>query len=147
MERPSKESTAKAKTGFMSDDATTAERQAQIKNAKTEDAAKAAGASVDVQAAAFSVTDAAGGFSRVPVAILDDSALSSIGKLVMIALYRYGDENGVSTPPSKGLLSSLCGITDRWLYLTLKDLEKRGYIAGIKGDGKRIKQYQLKYKS
>ena len=146
MERPSKESAAKAKTGFMSDDATTAERQAQIKNAKTEDAAKAAVASADVQAA-FSVTDAAGGFSRVPVAILDDSALGSIGKLVMIALYRYSDENGVSTPPSKGLLSSLCGITDRWLYLTLKDLEKRGYIAGIKGDGKRIKRYQLKYKS
>lgn len=146
MERPSKESAAKAKTGFMSDDATTAERQAQIKNAKTEDAAKAAVASAAVQAA-FSVTDAAGGFSRVPVAILDDSALSSIGKIVMVALYRYSDENGVSTPPSKGLLSSLCGITDRWLYLTLKDLEKRGYIAGIKGDGKRIKRYQLKYKS
>lgn len=149
MKRPSKAASQETKTGTINDliknDTTMTERQAQIKKAQKEDAASGSSAPAERgELPPFAVT-AGGEFFRVPNAILDDSALSSIGKIVMIALYRFADDKGVSSPPSKGLLSSLCGITDRWLYLTLKDLETRRYISGIKGDGKRIKQYQLKF--
>lgn len=144
--RPPKGAIEQKKTGFIPDDATAAERQEQIKKAQQEDAANGTDEydELEICPPPISVT-AAGGAFRVPANVLDDSALTSIQKIIMIALYRFADENGVSTPPSKGLLAALCGITDRWLYVSLKELEMLGYIQGVRNKFNRVKRYQLKY--
>lgn len=96
------------------------------------------------------VSSASKGFVMVPVDVLDDKDLSAADKLVLCALYRYIGDDGISAPPAKLAKSELArqaGITETWVYRTLRELTRRGYIEGLPENGKRTKKYRLKYRA
>lgn len=111
---------------------------------KEREEAKAAQSRANAPAILLAIEGAKASFA-VPVDLLDDLELSAADKLVMISLYRYIGDDGLSTPPAKSVLARQAGITETWVYKTLRELAQRGYIEGLPDGGKRLKKYRLKY--
>lgn len=82
------------------------------------------------------------GFFKVPGEILVDSRLKTSEKLVLVALCRYADEKGLSSPPSARAIAQNCGLTEYWTRETIKDLAERGYISPM-GDAPRGRKYRI----
>lgn len=82
------------------------------------------------------------GFFKVPGEILVDSRLKTSEKLVLVALCRYADEKGLSSPPSARVIAQNCGLTEYWTRETIKELAERGYISPM-GDAPRGRKYRI----
>lgn len=81
-------------------------------------------------------------FFKVPGEILVDSRLKTSEKLVLVALCRYADEKGLSSPPSARVIAQNCGLTEYWTRETIKELAERGYISPM-GDAPRGRKYRI----
>lgn len=95
-------------------------------------------------APAHSDRDADSVFFKVPVLILERTALTPSEKMILVSLCYYADETGLAAPPSKRMLGMVSGITEYWARETLKGLEAKGYIKTVDESRRRCK-YQLMF--